>query len=64
MSTRGLPEKQVANLAEAWQRRVYDFDRLLRLKDADEHGNGVLLSESALARNSITPNPAAASARQ
>ena len=62
MSTRGLLEKQVASLPEAWQRQVYDFARFLRLKDADERCNGLLLSESALARNSITPDTAAASA--
>jgi len=58
MSTRGLPAKQFASLPEAWQRKVYGFARFLRLKDAGEHFNGLLLSESALARNSITPDAA------
>jgi len=62
MSTRELPEKEVASLPEAMQRQVYDFARFLRLKDADERFNGLLLSESALARNWITPDAAAASA--
>lgn len=62
MSTRGLPAKQVASLPEAWQREVSDFARFLRLKDADEHFNRLLLSESALARNRNTPDGAAASA--
>jgi len=60
MSTRGLPAKQFAGLPEAWQRQVYDLARFLRLKDADERCNGLLLGESALARNSITPDAAAA----
>jgi hypothetical protein len=58
MSTRGLPAKQFASLPEAWQRQVYGFARFLRPKDADEHCNGLLLSESALARNRITPDAA------
>ncbi len=48
-------EKEVASLPETLQREVYDFARFLRLKDADEHFNGLLLSESALAKDWDTP---------
>ncbi len=51
MSTREQIEKEVANLPEALQREVYDFARFLRLKEADQHFNGLLLSESALAKD-------------
>ena len=40
------------------QREVYDFARFLRAKHADEHFNqfnGLLLSESALAKDRNTP---------
>jgi len=55
MSTREMIEKEVASLPETLQREVYDFARFLRLKDADEHFNGLLLSESALAKDWDTP---------
>jgi hypothetical protein len=51
MSTRELIEREVANLPESLQREVYDFARFLRWKDADERFNGLLLSESALAKD-------------
>jgi len=60
MSTRELIEREVANLPEALQREVFDFARFLRMKDADEHFNGLLLSESALARDWNTPEEDAA----
>jgi hypothetical protein len=50
MSTRELIDKEVAVLPEALQREVYDFVRFLRLKSEDESFNGLLLSESVLAR--------------
>ena len=60
MSTRELIEKEVASLPEALQREVYDFARFLRVKDADEHFNGLLLSESALTKDWNTPEEDAA----
>jgi hypothetical protein len=62
MSTRGLLEEQVGGLPHAWQRQVDGFVRFRRLRDAAEHWTGLLLGESALARNSLTPDAAAASA--
>lgn len=60
MSTRELIEKEVANLPEQLQREVYDFARFLRVKDADERFNGMLLSESTLARDWNAPEEDAA----
>jgi hypothetical protein len=51
MSTRELIDKEVAVLPEPLQREVYDFVRFLRLKSEDETFNGLLLSESSLARD-------------
>jgi hypothetical protein len=48
-------EKEVASLPEALQQEVYDFARFLRLKQEDERFNGLLLSESALAKDWHTP---------
>ena len=50
MSTQELITKEVENLPEALQREVYDFVRFLREK-SDERFNGLLLSESALAKD-------------
>jgi hypothetical protein len=55
MSTRELIDKEVAVLPEALQREVYDFARFLRVKDTEEHFNGLLLSETALARDWNSP---------
>jgi hypothetical protein len=55
MSTRELIAKELAGLSEPLQREVYDFARFLRLKDAEERFNGLLLSETALARDWDTP---------
>jgi hypothetical protein len=60
MSTRELIDKEVAALPEPLQREVYDFVRFLRLKAEDESFNGLLLSESALARDWDTPEEDAA----
>ena len=54
MSTPELISKEVENLPEALQREVYDFVRFLREK-SDERFNGLLLSESALAKDWETP---------
>jgi hypothetical protein len=53
-------EKEVSQLPEQLQREVYDFARFLRHKKEDESFNGLLLSESALARDWNTPEEDAA----
>jgi hypothetical protein len=60
MSTRELIERELANLPEPLQREVYDFVRFLRCKSDDESFNGLLLSESALAKDWNTPEEDAA----
>ena len=60
MSTRELIEKEVAGLPEPLQREVYDFARFLRCKREDESFNGLLLSETALAKDWNTPEEDAA----
>jgi hypothetical protein len=55
MSTRELIDKEIASLPETLQREVFDFARFLRHRHADEHFNGLLLSESALARDWDAP---------
>lgn len=59
MSTQELINREVENLPEALQREVYDFVRFLREK-SDEPRNGVLLSQSALAKDWDTPEEDAA----
>ena len=60
MSTRELIEQEVNNLPEPLQREVYDFARFLRSKSAEDKFNGLLLSETALARDWNTPEEDAA----
>ena len=60
MSTRELIEKEVAKLPETLQREVFDFARFLRLKNEDDSFNGLLLSESAFAKDWNTPEEDAA----
>ena len=60
MSTRELINKEVAVLPELLQQEVYDFVRFLRLKSEEEAFNGLLLSESALARDWNSPEEDAA----
>lgn len=60
MSTLELIERELAELPEPLQREVYDFVRFLRLKEQDERFNGLLLSESALAKDWNTPEEDAA----
>jgi hypothetical protein len=55
MSTQELVEKEVADLPESMQREVYDFARFLRFKREEESFNGLLLSETALAKDWSTP---------
>ncbi len=51
MSTQQLIEKEVSAMPEPLQREVYDFARFLRHQREDESFNGLLLSETALARD-------------
>ena len=60
MSTRELIETEVNKLPEPLQREVYDFARFLRLKAGEEKFNGLLLSETALAKEWNTPEEDAA----
>lgn len=60
MSTKELIEKEVSELPETLQCEVFDFARFLRRKHADDAFNGLLSSESALARDWSTPEEDAA----
>ena len=60
MSTRDLIEKEVKSLPEPLQREVYDFARFLHQKNGDDSFDGLLLSESALAKDWNTPEEDAA----
>ena len=62
MSMSELIEKEVSAMPESLQREVYDFARFLRHKNEDESFNGLLLSESALAKDWNTPEEDAAGA--
>ena len=55
MSTQELIEREVTSLPEPLRREVYDFARFLRFKREDEAFNGLLLSETALAKDWNTP---------
>ena len=60
MSTRELIEQELETLPEALQREVYDFVRFLRTKSDGEAFNGLLASQSVLARDWYTPEEDAA----
>jgi hypothetical protein len=60
MSTRELIEKELAVLPESLQREAYDFARFLRHQAEDESFNGMVLSESVLAKDWTTPEEDAA----
>jgi len=60
MNTQQLIEQEVTSLPEPLQREVYDFARFLRFKREDESFNGLLLSETALAKEWNTPEEDAA----
>jgi hypothetical protein len=60
VSTVEMIEKEVAALPEPQQREVFDFARFLRSKNAEDSFNGLLLSESALAKDWNTPEEDAA----
>jgi hypothetical protein len=59
VSTKELIEREVTDLSEPLQREVFDFARFLRAKQ-DDSFNGLLLSETALARDWNTPEEDAA----
>jgi len=60
MSMSELIEKEISAMPETLQREVYDFVRFLRHKNEEDAFNGLLLSESALARDWNTPEEDAA----
>ena len=60
MSTTELVGKELAELPESLQHEVYDFVRFLRVKTQEEKFDGLLLSESALAKDWSTPEEDAA----
>jgi hypothetical protein len=60
MSTRELIERELTALPEPLQREMYDFARFLRFKKEDEQFNGLMLSETALARDWNNPEEDAA----
>jgi hypothetical protein len=60
MNTRELIERELSAMPESLQREVYDFARFLRHKNEDESFKGLLLSESALAKDWNTPEEDAA----
>jgi hypothetical protein len=60
VSTQQLIEQEVTNLPEPLQREVYDFVRFLRHKKGKDSFNGLLLSETALAKDWNTPEEDAA----
>ena len=53
-------DKEVADLPEPLQREVYEFIQLLRSKVDSDKFNGLLLSESSLAKDWNTPEEDAA----
>ena len=60
MSTRELIEKEIANLPEDLQRKVYDFAVGLKTRIAEEPFDGVALSDSVLTRDWNSPEEDAA----
>ena len=59
MSTRELIEREIADLPEPLQQEVFNFVRSLRTKQNDSF-NGLILSETALAKDWNTPEEDAA----
>ena len=53
-------ERELTGLPESLQREVYDFVRFLRQKSQEDRFDGLLLSESVLARDWNTPEEDAA----
>ena len=59
MNTADLIQKEIADLPESLRREVFDFARFLRTKQ-DDGFNGLLLSETALAKDWDAPEEDAA----
>ena len=60
MSTRELIEREIANLPEDLQRKVYDFAVRLKTRVAEEPFDGAALSDSVLTRDWNSPEEDAA----
>jgi hypothetical protein len=60
MSTREQIENELAGLPESLPREVYDFSRFLRHQTQDESFDGMVLSESVLAKDWTMPEEDAA----
>jgi hypothetical protein len=60
MSTIELIRQELEGLPESLQREVYDFARFLKSKSDDESFNGLMASETVLARDWNTPEEDAA----
>ncbi|HEX3359290.1 MAG TPA: hypothetical protein VHS31_20090 [Tepidisphaeraceae bacterium] len=60
MSTRQLIDLELESLPEQLQQEVYDFVRFLKSKSEDGVFNGLLLSQSVLAKEWDTPEEDAA----
>ncbi len=60
MSTSELIQQELEGLPESLQRELYDFARFLRLKAERDSFNGLLASETVLARDWETPDEDAA----
>jgi hypothetical protein len=60
MSTRELIEKELDVLPETLQRQVYEFVRSLRQQSSGDDFNGLLASETVLARDWDSPEEDAA----
>jgi len=60
MSTQELIVSEVNQLPETLQREVYDFARFLRERSTNDDFDGLLLSNSALAKDWDTPEEDAA----
>ena len=60
MSTQELITQELQDLPEQLKREVYDFVRFLRERSNESKFNGLLLSESALAKDWDAPEEDAA----
>ncbi len=60
MSTSELIQHELSAMPEPLRREVYDFARYLRHRNEEDSFNGLLLSESALAKDWNTPEEDAA----
>jgi len=60
MSTTELIARELTALPESEQRKVYEFAHALRLQNADQVFDGLLLSEAGLAKDWNTPEEDAA----